>query len=176
MCRTYLTLLLACSLLFGAAPLTVPAHAQETQPGASKPAAQTPQPAQVPPKQTPAPQTASTPTPAPPLDKQSRKIMRVVLNAGLGGRLTVFLNNGEELHGAVSQIGADSFVLAEVDRHDLFTILYRDVRKARTGYDGISLFTGQRVSRPRGVKFAGFAIGLFAAVGLPLILVAASRD
>jgi|GEM_PF-4909583 len=160
MVRTCTALLLACALALTCAP---PAPAQAQTSAAPKPAAQ-PTPAAAQPQQPPA------------LDKQSEKIMRVVRKAGVGGRLTVFLNNGEELHGAVSQIGADSFALAEVDRHDLFTILYRDVRKVRTGYDGINLFTGRRVSRSRGVKFASFAIVLFTAVGLPLILVAASKD
>ena len=160
MYRINLSLLLALALVCGCMPRATRAQAAA---GAQA-------------QQPPAPQTAPTPTPAPPLDKQSERIMRVVRKAGLGGRLTVFLNNGEELHGAVSQIGADSFVLAEVDRHDVFTILYRDVRKARTGYDGINLFTGQRVSRSRGAKAAGLAIGLFAAVGLPLIFVATMRD
>ena len=159
MYRASLCLLLALALVCGCTPR--PAQAQAA--GAQA-------------QQTPAPQPVPTTTFEQPLDKQSKKIMRVVLNAGVGGRLTVFLNNGEELHGAVSQIGPDSFALAEVDRHDVFTILYRDVRKARTGYDGINLFTGQRVSRSRGMKVAGLAIGLFAAVGLPLIFVAASRD
>ncbi|HEX8070646.1 MAG TPA: hypothetical protein VF546_11890 [Pyrinomonadaceae bacterium] len=159
MCRNSLSLLLALSLVLTCAPLC--ARAQQTPPAA---AAQTPA-QSAPPSQTPLP-----------LDKQSQRIKRVVTKVGVGERLTVFLNNGEELHGTVTQIGADSFALAEVDRHDLFTILYRDVRKARSGYEGVSLFTGKHVSSPRGLKIALAAGALFAAIGLPLIILASSKD
>jgi hypothetical protein len=163
MYRTSLTLLLALALVLSCTPLR--AHAQtplpDTQTQPTKPA----QPAQAQPSATPLP-----------LDKQSQRIMRVVVKVGVGERITVFLNNGQELHGTVTQIGADNFVLAEVDRHELFTILYRDVKKARSGYDSISLFTGKHTSQPRGFKIAAAAGALFGAILLPIIVLAASKD
>lgn len=165
MYRRCLTLLLA--LAISCAPLATPAAAQTTQPVNSAPAqGQEKQPATTP----------VQPQPATPLDKGAEKIKRVVTKIGVGERLTVFLKNGDDLHGTVSYISATNFDVAEVDMHRLVNVQYTEVKKVREGYSEINLLTGKRYSRPQGAKFAGFAAALFVAIGLPLILVATAKD
>jgi hypothetical protein len=92
-----------------------------------------------------------------------------VRKIGIGSKITVFLNNGDELHGAVSQIDAESFQVAEIDLHQVFTLQYKYVKKVRSGYGGINLLTGKRTSPPRGVKI-GVLVGSLAALALPIVL------
>lgn len=159
MCRTCLAALVAlCLALHCAAPL----RAQTPPAGGSQPSAP------VPGQQT---------TPPAPLDKQSEKIKRAVAKIGIGERITVIIKGGHDLHGTVTQTGADAFLLAEVDRHEVLTVLYRDVEKVRKGYGGVNLFTGKHGGAPpRGARIAAAAGVLFVALALPLILVAASKD
>lgn len=165
MYRRFLTLLLAGSLALS--QLAPGAHAQGQPAGGAQTGGQT---------QTQPPTPAATPQPFPLLDKKSEKIKRAVSRIGIGERLTVIIKNGDDLHGTVTQVGADAFLLAEVDRHEVLTVLYRDVEKVRSGYGGVSLFTGRRASPPRGAKIATFVGVLFVAIGLPLILVATAKD
>ena len=143
--------------------LQTPFAARAQEGTAAPPAAQTqPQPPakqSAPAKQTPQPQAQ---------DKRLEKIRRTVRKIGVGGKLTLFLANGDELHGAVSRIGDDDVDLAETDLRQLITIRYENIKKVRGGYDHVSLLTGRRTSSPSGVKIALFAglIGLFA---LPII-------
>ncbi|HEX8161190.1 MAG TPA: hypothetical protein VF538_04920 [Pyrinomonadaceae bacterium] len=155
-----LTLLLALSLLV---TQTRPALAQ-AQPAA---AAATPQPA--------AAQKPSAP-PQAPLDKRAEKIRRSVQRIGMSQTITVIIAHGDDLHGAITNIGGESFDIAEVDQRRAVTILYADVLKVRSGYaPRPDLFTGQRNSPPKGVRIAAF-VALIGTLALPLILIASAKD
>jgi hypothetical protein len=149
MCRTLLRFALAGSLFLSYAPLAAPVCAQSQS--ADKTQAQTQQSA--------------------PLDKQAVKIKRTVGKISVGERITVFLKNGDDLHGTVSYIGADNFDVAEVDMHRLINVQYQDVQKVRNGYSEINLLTGKRYSRPRGLKIAAF-VGVLALIFVPLVIYA----
>ena len=160
--RTTLSLLLAGSLVLSQ-PAS-PARAQGQPAGGAQTGGQA---------QTPQPAPAATPQQTfPLLDKKSEKIKRAVSRIGVGERVTFIIKGGDELHGTVTQVGADACLLAEVDRHEVLTILYRDIEKVRSGYGGVNLFTGHRVSQTRGEKIAIFA-GLTALLIVPLIVIAA---
>jgi hypothetical protein len=104
------------------------------------------------------------------------KLKRVVGKVGVGRRITVFLRNGDELHGTVSRVGPEDFDVAEVDLKELFTVRYEFTEKVREGYGGFNLFTGKRASPRKGTGLAVFGGVLFVAIGLPLLLVRASKD
>ena len=111
-----------------------------------------------------------------PGDKRVEKVRRVVDKVGVGNRITVFLENGDDLHGTVARVGAEDFDVAEVDLRQLITVRYEFVKKAREGYGGVNLITGKRASPRRGTGVAVFAGVMFMAVALPLILVASAKD
>lgn len=154
--RTHLTLLLALSLLL---TQTRPAHAQ-AQPANGGGAAV---------KSEPTKQQKAA-------DKRIDKLKRVVNKVGVGRRITVFLKNGDDLHGTVSRVGAEDFDVAEVDLKELITVRYEFVEKAREGYGGINLLTGRRRSLRKGTNIGIFAGVMFAAIGLPLILIHTAKD
>jgi len=154
MCRAYTAILLALSLVLIQAPI---ARSQGPEPSQTQP------------------QNTARPSPTPP-DKHVEKIKRAVQKIKIGSRITVFLNNGDELHGALTLIDADSFQVAEIDLHQVFTLQYKYVKKVRSGYDGINLFTGKRVSHPKGLKIGIFAAVMFVALGLPIIILASAKD
>src|SRR5205085_3015698 len=166
MCRTSLVLLVALTLVVSCAPLSLPVRAQEQAANAAPPQIQMP--AQTPAKQTPPPSQTQKLAPA---DKQIEKIKRVVNKVAVGNRITVYLKNGDDLHGTVTNISANDFDIAEVDFHKLLTINYTDVKKVREGYGEINLLTGKRRNPPRGFKIAAFA-GLAALLIIPIIIYA----
>ena len=112
----------------------------------------------------------------PAADKRIEKIKRVVNKVGVGHRITVFLKNGDDLHGTVSRVGPEDFDVAEVDLQRLITVRYESVEKAREGYGGINLFTGKRKSPRKGEGVAVAAGVLFVTIGLPLILLGTMND
>ena len=160
MCRRFLILLIVGALALS--PLATGAHAQGQPAGGAQTGGQT---------QTPAP-AASPQQPFPLLDKKSEKIKRTVSRIGIGERLTVIIKNGDDLHGTVTQVGADAFLLAEVDRHEVLTVLYRDVEKVRSGYNGVNAFTGRHTNSSRALQIGLFA-GVMAMIFVPLIIYAA---
>ena len=109
-------------------------------------------------------------------DPRAEKIKHDVTKIGVAQKITVFLKNGDALHGAVTRIDAASFEIAEVDLRRTETVAYADVKKIRGGYGGINLFTGQRAHPPRGVRIAATVGAFFLAVGLPIILLATAKD
>lgn len=154
-----LTLLLALSLL---TTQTRPALAQAAQPAAGSQQPATPQ------------QPAATPQA--PLDKHAEKIRRDVQRIGMTQTITVIIEHGDDLHGAITGIGAESFELAEVDLRRSVTVRYAEVSKVRSGYTPRpDLFTGQRNSPPKGVRIAAFA-GLLFTLALPIIILASAKD
>jgi hypothetical protein len=165
-CRTSLVLFVALTLVVSCAPLCLPACAQERTISDTQPQAQ------IPAKQTPPTGQAQMPVPA---DKQVEKIRRVVNKIAVGNKLTVYLKNGDNLHGTVSYISADNFDIAEVDFHKLLTINYADVRKVRAGYGGINLLTGRRNSAPRGVRIA-FLVGSVVPIIVIIALAVTARN
>lgn len=109
-------------------------------------------------------------------DPAAEKVRRDVEKAGMARKITVFLKNGDVLHGAVTMIDRDEFAIAEVDFQRLFTIQYKDVKKIRSGYGGINLLTGKRASPPKAARIAAHAGLLFLIIGLPVIALATAKD
>jgi sRNA-binding regulator protein Hfq len=173
MYRAYMAVFIALSLVSIQTPIV---RGQEQQ-GAAVPTVNETKPGQTQPQpqdQT-LPPNSSKPAPTPP-DKRVEKIKRTVQKIGIGSKITVFLNNGDELHGAVSMIDAESFQVAEIDLHQVFTLQYKHVKKVRSGYDYINPFTGKRVSEPKGLKI-GITAGLFfLIIGLPIIVLSSMKD
>jgi hypothetical protein len=122
------------------------------------------------------PALAQAPPAATPLDARAEKIRRAVQRIGMSQTITIIIAHGDDLHGAVTNIGAESFDIAEVDLRRPVTVRYADVLKVRSGYAlRPDLFTGQRNSPPKSVKIATVAI-LIGVIALPLILVASAKD
>jgi hypothetical protein len=97
-------------------------------------------------------------SPAPP----SEKIRHTVQKIGVAGEITVVLKSGDEYYGAVTQIEADSFELAEVDRQQKITVRYDEVKKVSRGYGRKKNIHGQRIP-PRTSRIVAIAVlgGLF---------------
>ena len=66
-----------------------------------------------------------------PVDKQAEKIKRTVNKVAVGQRITVFLKNGDTMHGTLAQVGEDDFQISEVDRRQTFTLRYDEVKQVR---------------------------------------------
>jgi sRNA-binding regulator protein Hfq len=115
-------------------------------------------------------QTTSTADPA------VEKVRHAVEKTGMAQKITVFLKNGDALHGAVTKIDRDEFAIAEVDFQRIFTIQYKDVKKIRSGYGGINLISGKRASPPQAARIAAMASAFFLVLVLPIILVASAKD
>ncbi|MFY9607767.1 MAG: hypothetical protein WAU45_04025 [Blastocatellia bacterium] len=113
---------------------------------------------------------------ASPADPAVGKVRRDVEGTGMAQKITVFLKNGDALHGAVTKIDRDEFAIAEVDFQRIFTIQYKDVKKIRSGYGGINLLTGKRASPPKGARIAVIAGLLFLILGVPVIALATAKD
>lgn len=108
--------------------------------------------------------------------KRIEKLKRVVNKVGVGHRITIFLKNGEDLHGTVSRVGAEDFDVAEVDLKQLITVRYEFVEKAREGYGNVNLFTGKRTSPRKGTEIGIFAGVMFVVIALPLIALSSMDD
>jgi len=164
MYRRCSALTLALSLVLSCAPLCSDARAQAQSTDNAK--------TQV---QTGAKQNAQAGQKPTPTDKQVEKVKRTVSKVGVAQKITIFLKNGDSLHGTVAQIGEDSFQVSEVDFRQTLTVRYDDVKKVRSGYGGINLLTGRRTSPPRGLRIALFS-ALAATLVIPIIMVAVSKD
>ena len=113
---------------------------------------------------------------APAPDAAAEKVRLSVEKTGMAQKITVFLKNGDALHGAVTKIDRDEFAIAEVDFQRIYTIQYKDVKKTRSGYGEINLLTGKRVSTPKAARIAVHAGLLFLIIGLPAIILANTKD
>ena len=113
---------------------------------------------------------------ASPVDPAVEKLRREIDRIGIAQKITVFLKNGDVLHGALTKIDKDEFAIAEVDFQGIFTIQYKDVKKVRGGYGGINLLTGKRASPPRWARIAAPLGALFLVIGLPIIILANTKD
>jgi hypothetical protein len=166
MWRAYLAILVALSLVLIQAPLARCKQRREADEPVNGADAGQPSKDQV--------QSQNNSKPAP--DKRVEKIARTVRKIGIGSKITAFLNNGDELHGTVSKIDAESFEVAEVDLKQVFTLQYKYVKKIRSGYGAVNVFTGKRTSPPQGFRIGVLAGTLFLALGLPLIFIATAKD
>ena len=108
----------------------------------------------------------------------AEKIKRAVEEIGMAQKITVILKSGDDdLHGAVTRIGKDEFEVAEVDFQRVVTVQYANVKKLRSGYGRTNLFTGKRISSPpRALRIAATVGALFLVIGMPLIIVATTKD
>ena len=167
MCRRCLASLHALSLLLCCAPLRTEARAQAQSADKAKTQDQT--------GTKPNAQPGRKRQPAPP-EKQIEKVMHDVFNVGVGQGMTVFLRNGDTLHGTLADIRQDDFQIAEVDRRQNFTVRYDEVKKVRKGFGGINLFTGKRTHPSRGTRLAVFSAVLAGVILLPIIVVASSKN
>ena len=113
---------------------------------------------------------------APATDPAVEKVKRSVEKTAMAQKITVFLKNGDALHGAVTKIDKDEFAIAEVDFKRIITIQYHEVKKTRSGYGAINLLSGKRVSEPKGVRIGVMAGLLFLIIGLPAIVLANTKD
>jgi len=59
---------------------------------------------------------------------------RNILKLGVGHQLTAVLKDGIEYHGAITEIGEESFKLAEIDLKQVFTVRYDNVKKLYRDY------------------------------------------
>ena len=166
MCRRCIASLLALSLILCCAPLYPEARAQTRPADKAKTQDQT--------GTKPNAQPGRKRQPAPP-EKQIEKVMHDVFNVGVGQGMTVFLRNGDTLHGTLAEIREDDFNLTEVDRRQTFTVRYDEVKEIRKGFGGINLFTGQRTNPSRARSIARFSVLAFV-LALPIIIVAVSKD
>jgi len=91
------------------------------------------------------------------LPPQAQKIKENVDKIGIGGRITVILNTGEERYGTVSDIGTTAFEIAEVDLKQKVSIDYTEVKKVRHNYGGKNYISGKRPD-PKWGLIAGVAI------------------
>jgi hypothetical protein len=164
--RRCLASMLALSLALCCAPLCPKAGAQTGSPGDTKTQDQTGAKPNVQPGQ-------KKPAPS---EKEIEKIMHAVFNVGVGQRITVYLRDGQTLHGTVAEIREDDFKLAEVDVRQSFTIRYDSVKKIRSGYGGVNIFTGRTTNAPpRGVRIALFS-ALATLLAIPIIAVITAKN
>jgi hypothetical protein len=107
--------------------------------------------------------------------KELEKVRRGIQKIGIGSTATLYLKNGDELHGTISQYDLDTVHIAEVDRRQNIAVNFSDIRKIRSGLGNINVFTGQRVTQPRKFRLAAL-ISVTALLALPVIILATARD
>lgn len=93
---------------------------------------------------TPPAAQAPAPPPQAPDPKRAEEIKRRVERMAVGARITVVLEHGDDLHGALARVDATTFEVDEVDRLVRVTVRYDEVKKVRKGYGEKNLFTGKR--------------------------------
>ena len=131
---------------------------------------------QNPPGSTTVPKQQSQPVVSTPQSiKELEKIRRGIQKIGIGSAATLYLKNGDELHGTISQYDLDTVHIAEVDRRQNISVNFTDIRKIRSGLGNVNVFTGQRVTQPRKLRIAAL-IGLAAVLALPIIILATAKD
>jgi hypothetical protein len=107
-------------------------------------------------------------------DSQMEKVKAKVAKIGLGKEVTVTLSGGDEYHGAIKSVAADSFVIYEVDLKQPLEFKYAEVKTVQSGYGHSRDLYGRRIP-PRKQRI-GLIVGL-AAILVPVILVVAgSRE
>jgi hypothetical protein len=101
-----------------------------------------------------------------PVSAQPASIRDQLRDYAIGGRMTVHMCDGRDLHGNLSAIDTDFFTLREVDLKATFDIRYDEVRSIEKNY-GRPGFGGRRVSPRKQVIGAVIVLGLiFTLVGV----------
>jgi hypothetical protein len=100
-------------------------------------------------------------------EKRIKDIKNKLRQMGLARRVTVVLVNENERYGSIERIDEDSFQLAEVDLNQQVAILYKDIKKVRTGYGQFNPFSGKRVN-PAWNLIAKIAVFAFLVIVVPL--------
>jgi hypothetical protein len=103
------------------------------------------------------------------LSSQAEKIKRQVEKFGIGKDVTVILIDNREYYGAIGNIEADGFQIAEIDLKQRVSFRFSEVKKVRKGYGGWNSAAGKRVN-PRTNLIAGIAVlgGLALLLGIAL--------
>ncbi|MCI0390072.1 MAG: hypothetical protein MOB07_15080 [Acidobacteria bacterium] len=93
---------------------------------------------------------------------QAAKIKAAVEKIGVAGDITVESLSGERYHGAITEIEAGRFELAEVDLQQKVSLRYDEVKKVSKGYGRKKNIHGQRIP-PRRSRIVAIAVlgGLF---------------
>jgi hypothetical protein len=117
------------------------------------------------------PPAVSTPQSIKELEKTRRGIQKI----GIGSPATLYLKNGDELHGTLSQYDLDTVQIAEVDRRQNISVNFTEIRKIRSGLGNVNVFTGQRVTRPHKLRIAAL-FAVTALLALPVIILATAKD
>ena len=104
----------------------------------------------------------------PNLSAHAQDVRTSVNNLAIGGKMTVKMLDGSELHGNLSRIDSDAFSIREVDQRRLIDVRYDDVDRVSKDY-GRKGIGGKRVNPHRamliGIVFIGALLALvFAAV------------
>jgi hypothetical protein len=68
------------------------------------------------------------------VDTHTDKMKRNILKLGVGHQVTAVLKDGIEYHGAITEIGEESFKVAEVDLKQVFSVRYDNVKKLYRDY------------------------------------------
>ena len=79
-------------------------------------------------------QPTTQPSPQIAVENHTDKMKRNILKLGVGHQLTAVLKDGIEYHGAITEIGEESFKLAEIDLKQVFTVRYDNVKKLYRDY------------------------------------------
>jgi hypothetical protein len=79
------------------------------------------------------------------LSPQAEKIHQQFDKIGALGNVNINMRDGRELYGTIARIGADEFMLQEVDQGRELTLRYCDVRRVRGGYGETRNIRGQRI-------------------------------
>jgi sRNA-binding regulator protein Hfq len=146
---------------------TLPLRAEETSTQQQSQAAQQNQ-------GTPATSSAAQTQPAR-LDDKARKIKRTVEKIGVGGKLTLYLKNGEDLYGSVVRYDEEGVQITEIDLKQVVTVQYKNIKKVREDYGNPNIFTGKRNNPPKGIRIGVLAAALAFAF-LPIIVVLTAKD
>src|SRR3712207_3954484 len=85
---------------------------------------------------------STTQVPPAKLDDRARRVKRTVEKIGVGGRLTLYLKNGDTLYGSVVRYTEEDVQITEVDLKQVLTIQFRNVKKVREDYGKRDLITG----------------------------------
>ena len=96
-----------------------------------------------------------------------------ITKLGVGAPVTIVQHGGKTFHGALAQIGPDTFTVSEVDLKANVEIRYDQVKHLDKGYSPASPITGQRQA-PKTRKILGLAALGGLVVSIVLVIVALS--
>jgi hypothetical protein len=107
-------------------------------------------------------------------DSQTEKINAKVGKIGMGKDATVTMRSGDDYHGSIKSIAADSFVIYEVDLKQPLEFKYAEVKRVQSGYGHSRDLHGRRI--PPHKQRIGLIVGLAAILVPVIVVVAGSRE